>query len=201
MAVASCLRVRRAMERMSSRGLERWSVKTGCAVRPRPSEIATPMRRSPMSRPMILARFVTGCGESVIDTVIMTWRLAGQNEAERRVPGVFGLMALSRGDFDALARFDGEVVVLDLHVGFSFKHVQELARADVVMARLGGAGRHEFFDDIQLWRADEVPGVALVRVGAAPLVVLCRGRADRLCGHIPSCNTGSERRQCDSMSA
>jgi hypothetical protein len=59
----------------------------------------------------------------------------------------------------------------------------ELPGVDVVVQRLGGAGRHELFDDVELGGADEIPGVAVGGVGASPLVVLGVGGADDGGGH------------------
>jgi hypothetical protein len=71
------------------------------------------------------------------------------------------------------------VLVLDFEREFAFEDVEELARVDMMVARLGGAGRHALFDDAEAGCADEVPAVAVV----SPGVVLGGVGADGHGGH------------------
>ena len=93
------------------------------------------------------------------------------------------MMDLAWSDFNALASFDDELVILNLHGELAFGDEEELARVYVVVRGLGGAGRHGLFDDLEIGRFDEKPSVAVSVVRAAPLVVLGVGGVDCLCGH------------------
>lgn len=53
----------------------------------------------------------------------------------------------------------------------SIQHVEELAGVRVVVAYLAGAGWHEFFNDAEFGRFDEVPAVAVGALRASPLIV------------------------------
>ena len=50
------------------------------------------------------------------------------------------------------------------------------------MTALGGARGHEFFDDAELGRFDEMPAVAVRALRASPFVVFCGFGADDV-GH------------------
>ena len=102
----------------------------------------------------------------------MAGGLAGDYYADGGGAAINGLMGLAGSDLDSLAFLEGEVVVLNLHCEFAVEDVEELACVRVVVASLAGAGGHEFFDDAEVGRADEVPAVAVGFVGAAPGVVL-----------------------------
>ncbi len=74
-------------------------------------------------------------------------------------------------------------MMLDFEGQFSFEDEEELARADVRMTGLTGAGRHEFFDNAEFGRFDEVPAVTVRPLRPSPFVMLCRFCADDLCWH------------------
>ena len=91
-------------------------------------------------------------------------------------------MALAGEDFESFTTVKNEVVMLDFESEFSFEDVEKLACMDVGVARLAGAGRHEFFDDAEFGRTDEVPAVAVGALRASPLVVFggfCAGGLSR----------------------
>lgn len=81
------------------------------------------------------------------------------------------LMLLAGRDLNSLTRVKDELVMLDLHRQLAFENIKELASAVVMVAGLAGAGGHPLLDDVELGRLDEVPAVAGVVAGAAPLVV------------------------------
>jgi hypothetical protein len=56
-------------------------------------------------------------------------------------------MLLAWGDLESIARLKNKVVMFDFECEFSFKDEEKLLCVGVGMARLTGAGRHEFFDD------------------------------------------------------
>src|SRR6266851_308742 len=143
-------------------------------------------------------KFVTGCNFFVmncasngtklwktlpirllIDAVAVAGRLADDEDSHGALAAVDGLVGLAGGDLDALAGFEGEVVVLDLEGELALEDEEELPGADVVVAGLAGAGRHGLFDDVEVGGADEVPAVAVV----SPGVVLGVGGGDGLGRH------------------
>ena len=96
-------------------------------------------------------------------------------------------MALARGDFESFTGVKDKVMVFDFEGEFSFEDEEKLARVDVGMAGLAGAGRHEFFDDAEFGGTDEVPAVAVGALGASPLVMLGGFCADDLSRHREGC--------------
>lgn len=95
----------------------------------------------------------------------MAGRLAGDEKARGGVAAIDGLMRLAWRDFDSLSRVEDVVLVLDFERELAFEDVEELAGVDVMVARLGCAGRHALFDDAEAGCADEVPAVAVVAPG------------------------------------
>ena len=91
--------------------------------------------------------------------------LAGDEEADWGITAVDGLMKLTRRDFEAFVRLKYVGVTVDNQRERPGQDVEELARMDVVVRRLGRARGHPLFDDIEAGRADEVPGVAIVSPG------------------------------------
>jgi hypothetical protein len=81
-------------------------------------------------------------------------------------------MLLARRDFQPFTGLKDEVMMLDFEDQFSFEDEEKLARVDVKMSGLAGAGRHEFFDDAELRRFDEVPTVTVGPLRPSPLVML-----------------------------
>jgi hypothetical protein len=115
----------------------------------------------------------------VVDAVAVAGRLAGDEDSHGAGAAIDGLMGLAGGDLDALAGFEGEVVMFDLDRELSPKDEEELAGVEVVVAGLAGAGRHQLLDDVEVGRADEVPAVAVI----APGVVLGGSGGDWLSRH------------------
>lgn len=115
----------------------------------------------------------------VVDAVAVAGGLASHDDAEWSCAAVHGLVGLARSDFDALPCFEGEVVVFDFHGELAGENVEELAGSGVMVARLGGAGGHELFDDAEVGGLDELPAVAVV----SPGVVLGGGGVDDFGGH------------------
>jgi hypothetical protein len=81
-------------------------------------------------------------------------------------------MLLARRDFQPFTGLKDEVMMLDFEDQFSFEDEEKLASVDVKMSGLAGAGRHEFFDDAELRRFDEVPTVTVGPLRPSPLVML-----------------------------
>jgi hypothetical protein len=93
-------------------------------------------------------------------------------------------MVLAGGDFESFAGVKDKVMMLYLESEFSFQHKKELARVDVRVANLAGAGRHELFDDAELGRFDKVPAVAVGALWTSPFVVFGGFCADDLGGQV-----------------
>jgi hypothetical protein len=74
-------------------------------------------------------------------------------------------MPLAWGDLESFPGLKNKVVMLDFEGQLSFKDVEKLAGVDVGVTGFAGAGRHEFFDDVEFGRADKVPAVAVVAPG------------------------------------
>lgn len=77
-------------------------------------------------------------------------------------------MAFAGEDAYTASGADQQRLSFDLHEDFAVKDVKELLCFLVVMANLGRARRHDFFDHAQLLMIDEVPGVAV----CSPAIVL-----------------------------
>ena len=122
--------------------------------------------------------------DSCVDAVAVARGLARHDDAQKARALVLRLVALSGGDFDSFALLENEVVILDVEGQFAFEHVEKLARMDMGMADLGGAGGHEFFDHAQLRGLDQVPAVAIGGLRATPFIVLGGLRTDYLRGHV-----------------
>jgi hypothetical protein len=90
-------------------------------------------------------------------------------------------MALTWRDLESFSGVKDEVMMLYFESEFSFEDEEKLARVNVGVPGLAGAGRHELFDDAELGRFDEVPTVAVGSLRASPLVMLGRFYADDLC--------------------
>jgi hypothetical protein len=90
-------------------------------------------------------------------------------------------MLLAWGDFQPFTGLKDKIMMLDFEGQFSFEDKEKLTRADVRMADFTSPGRHELFDDAELWRFDQVPTVTVGPLRSSPLVVLCGFCADDLC--------------------
>jgi len=112
------------------------------------------------------------------DAVAVAGRLAGDEKASGGVAAIDGLMRFAWRDLDSLSCAEDVVLMLDFERELAFEDVEELARVDVMVARLGCAGRHALFDDAEVGCTDEVPAVAV-----APGVVFGGGGVDYFGGH------------------
>jgi hypothetical protein len=102
----------------------------------------------------------------------VTWGLASDQHAHGPGASIHCLMLLARRDFQPFTGLKDEVMMLDFEDQFSFEDEEKLARVDVKMSGLAGAGRHEFFDDAELRRFDEMPTVTVGPLRPSPLVML-----------------------------
>jgi hypothetical protein len=93
-------------------------------------------------------------------------------------------MALTGRDLESFTGLKNKVVMFHLHGQFSFEDVEELARVDVGVTGLAGAGRHELFDDAEFGRFDKVPTVAGGSLRASPFIVFGGFWADGLGRHV-----------------
>ena len=71
-------------------------------------------------------------------------------------------------DSDSTSRRNQRVLAVNFHQNFTSQNVEELLRVLVVMANLGCARRHNFFDHAQLLIFHEMPTVAV----HSPAIVL-----------------------------
>jgi hypothetical protein len=118
----------------------------------------------------------------------MAWGLARNKHSYRICTSVERLVRLTGGDFDALSGLKNIVQPIDFKDQDSFEDVEELSGMMVVVAALTCAGRHELFDDAEVWRFDQVPAVAIGSEVASPLVVVggvCTDDAYRHWGNRP----------------
>jgi hypothetical protein len=113
----------------------------------------------------------------------MTCRLADDQHAHTTRASVQCLMLLAGRDLEAFTGLNNEIAMLDLERQFAFQDKEELARMNVRVAHLARTWRHDFFNDAQFARPDEMPAVAVRALRSAPLVVLGRPYADDLCGY------------------
>lgn len=88
-------------------------------------------------------------------------------------------MSFAGGDLEAFVCMQRVGLMVDDEGEFACQDVEELAGLGVVVRGLGCARGHQFFDDVEGGRADEVTGVA----GGSPGVVFGGDRADGRGGH------------------
>jgi hypothetical protein len=117
------------------------------------------------------------------DPVPVAWRLTCDDHADRIRTPIHRLMLLARGNLDSFAGVKNKVMMFNFQSQFTFQNEEKLARMDVRMSGLTCAGRHEFFDDAEVLRFNEVPSIAVGSLLSAPFVVFGRFRADYLCRH------------------
>jgi len=113
----------------------------------------------------------------------VAWGLTGDEYSHGLLTTVDGLMLLAWRDFNSFSGLEDEVVMLDFDGEFSFEHQEELTCVDVGVTDLAGAGRHEFFNDAELRRFNEVPAITACSIRTSPFVVFRRFCADDLCWH------------------
>jgi hypothetical protein len=118
-----------------------------------------------------------------IDPVAMTWRLTCDDHAERARTFISRLMPPAGGNLESLTSSKKKVLIFDFKRQFPFKNKEELACMRVRMSGLTRARRHEFLNDAEVGRPDEVPAVAVSSLRTSPLVVIRRLRADDPVGH------------------
>jgi hypothetical protein len=104
----------------------------------------------------------------------MTGRLTCHKQANRIRTSVEHLMRLAGRDFEPRTYGKDTAVLLYFDGQLSLKNVEELSGMNMEVTNFTGAGRHEFFDDAEVWCPDEMPSVAGVPVGTAPFV-MCSG--------------------------
>jgi hypothetical protein len=123
-------------------------------------EVGQRLRLEPQSAPMLRG-----------DPVTMAWWLTGDDHPERMRTFIQSLMPLARDNLDSFARFKRKVVIFDFQDQLTFENEEELARTNVGMSNLTRACGHEFFDNAEVWRLDEVPAIAIRSVRSTPFVV------------------------------
>jgi hypothetical protein len=125
----------------------------------------------------------------------VAWGLACDEHAYRSRTSIECLMRLAWSDFDALPSLKDEGLAFDFEGQNSIEDVEELPRMKVIVAKLACAGWHEFFDDTEVGRPDQMPAVAVGSKIAAPLVVFGGLRAGGVfcCRRIHSGFTDSQR--------
>jgi|SRR5580704_7570379 hypothetical protein len=101
----------------------------------------------------------------------MAWRLTGDDHPHRMRTFIQSLMPLAWGNLDSFTCFKNKVMMFDVHGQLAFENEEELARMDVGMSSLTCTGGHEFFDNAEVWRLDEVPAIAVSSLLSAPFVV------------------------------
>jgi hypothetical protein len=80
------------------------------------------------------------------------------------------LMPLAWENLDSFACLKNKIMMFDFQSQLTFENEKELVRMDVRMSSLTRAGGHEFFDDAEVWRLDEVPAVAVSSLLSTPFV-------------------------------
>jgi len=104
----------------------------------------------------------------------MAWRLTGDDHANRLCASIQRLMLLAWGNLDSFMRVKDKMMMFDFQGQLPFQNVEELACTDVRMSSLACAGRHEFFDNAEVWCFDEMPAVAVGSLLPAPFVMFGR---------------------------
>lgn len=117
------------------------------------------------------------------DPVTMAWRLTGDKHANRFHTAIQRLVLLAWGNLDSFTCLKNKVVILDLQGQFTFQNEEELACMDVGVSDLTCSSGHEFLDDAEVWRFNEVPTIAISSVLSTPLVVFSRFYAYYFCRH------------------
>jgi len=113
----------------------------------------------------------------------MARRLTGDDHADRICTSIQRLMLLAWGNLESLAWVKNKVMVFDFQSQFTFQNQEELARTDVPVSDLTCASGHEFLDNAEVWRFNQVPAIAVSSVLSAPLVMFGRFYADYFCWH------------------
>jgi hypothetical protein len=101
----------------------------------------------------------------------MAWRLTGDDHPHRMRTFIQRLMPLACDNLDSFACFKNKVMMFDFQGQLTFKNEKELARMDVGMSSLTRAGGHEFFNNAEVWRFDEVPAITVSSLLSTPFVV------------------------------
>jgi hypothetical protein len=101
----------------------------------------------------------------------MAWRLTGDDHPDRILASIHSLMRLAWDNLDSFTCFKHKVTMFDFDGQVTFENIEELACMDVGMSGLTCASGHEFFDNAEVWRLDEVPAIAVSSLLSAPFVV------------------------------
>jgi hypothetical protein len=101
----------------------------------------------------------------------MAWRLTGDDHPHGMRTFIQRLMPLAWADLDAFPCFKNKIMMFDFQRQLALENEEELARMDVGMSSLTRAGGHEFFDNAEVWRFDEVPAIAVSSLQSTPFVV------------------------------
>jgi hypothetical protein len=91
----------------------------------------------------------------------MAWKLTGDKHANRFHTAIQRLVPLGWGNLDSFTCLKNKVVILDLQGQFTFQNEEELACMDVGVPDLNCSSGHEFLDDAEVWRFNEVPTIGI----------------------------------------
>ena len=109
----------------------------------------------------------------------MAGRVGDDEEARVLGAAIEDLMRRLGGNKESGEGSELMFFAIELDGQFFNKHIEELCYVLVIMAPLGGSGRHAFFDDAEGCGAMEVPAVAgVLAYGAGPGIVLGISDAD-----------------------
>ena len=104
---------------------------------------------------------------------VAAWR--GHHQEAQLLAGIVAHLVRRAGrHVEALPRPETMRHALQLQRGGAAQHVEELPRAHMPVAHLGGAGGHAFLDHAEVIAGQQMPAVALL----APDVMCCVGGAD-----------------------
>ncbi len=101
----------------------------------------------------------------------MAWRLTGDDHPHRMRTFIQSLMLLAWENLESFTCFKNKVMMFDFQGQLTFENEEELACMDMGMPSLTRVGGHEFFDNAQVWRFDEVPAITVNSMLSAPFVV------------------------------
>jgi hypothetical protein len=136
-----------------------------------------------MRRAKLAALCLIGSSRKAIP---MTWWLASYDHSHRLFTLVHGLMLLTWRNLQSLTRKKKVVTVLHFHRQFSYEHEKELPSFGVDVTLFMGSRWHQFFDNAQIGRLDQMPAIAIGPMRTAPLIVFRGFFTCDLCRHESS---------------
>ena len=98
-------------------------------------------------------------------------------------------MLLAWGNLNSFTCLKNKVMILDLQGQFTFQNEEKLACMDVGVSDLTCSSGHEFLDDAEVWRSNEVATIAISSVLSTPLVMFDRFYVYYFCRHEISAQT------------